>query len=224
MIGSGSRATRLRAARMHPPRIKASTAPTRIGRESSLRVTVEASTSPSASASEDGWRGARSGTRMATTAGRSAMARPAARGLARRSGRLSDAAVAGPRVSVPSGDAGGCIGTLGSTWVSERRGARVTVVETARASTGAGALEAIVEPASATTTGAVATGSDCATDGAGDSVAGGGGSGAAGLGAGCSAVGGGAGAAGEGTGAGGVAGAGGGWGALRDGSKPSGST
>ena len=56
MIGSGSRATR-RPPRIAPPRIKASRAPTQIGRESSTRCQVQASSaSPAGSTSRAGWR------------------------------------------------------------------------------------------------------------------------------------------------------------------------
>ena len=164
---------------------------------------------------------------MASAVGRLAVTRSAARRVTRTLGLLSDAAVANLRVSVPSGDAGDLVNTVVSTRLLIGRVGRVTVETTTRASTGgAGALEPVTEPASATTSDCAATGSGWATDGAGDSDAGGAGPGAAGLGAGCSAAGGVAGAAGAGagTGAGGVAGTGGGWGALRDGSKPSGST
>lgn len=213
MIGSGSRATRRPRARTHPPRIKVSTAPNPIGRESSIHVRVEASAAPSAAGSEAEWRRTRSGMRMAGTAGRFAITSSAARRATRTSGRLSDAAVVGPRVPIRWGDAGGRVGsTFRPTWVLVARAGCITVVGTARASTGgAGAPETVAEPASATTTGVAATGSArSATGGVGASDAGGSGSGAAGLGAGCSAAGGGAVAAGEGVGAGGAAGAGGG--------------
>ena len=226
IIGSAPRATRRPSASLAPPRIKASKAPTQIGRESSTRDRVEAPPASSpASALTAGWRRTISGARTTAAAGRPSATRCAAR-VTRASGRPSDAPAPTRRASLPPGGAEGCVGTFVWTGVSVRRDVRVTAVETTRASTGgAGALATGAEPASAMTTGAAATGSAWATEGAGGSDAGGDGSGAAGVGAGCSAAGGGAGtAAGEGAGAGGVAGAGGGWGALRDGSTSSGST
>jgi hypothetical protein len=162
---------------------------------------------------------------MTTAAGR-ATTRSAVRRVTRTSGRLSDAAVARPRTFVRSDDPRCRVGTFVSTGVLVGLAIRVSDVATTWASTGgAGALETVAERASVPATDAAATGSGCATGEAGASDAGGDGSGAAELGAGCSAAGGGAGAgAGEGAGAGGVAGAGEGWGALRDGSRPSGST
>ena len=104
MIGSGPRATR-RPARIAPPRIKASRAPTQIGRRVEHPRRGRRVVGIAGRLDERGRAAPARDRGCGSAAGRPTATRSAAVAVTRASGRLSDAAVAGPRASVPSGDA-----------------------------------------------------------------------------------------------------------------------